>query len=144
MGILMIQDEATKEEVILDTDTFDDEIERMADGYSFYFDSADSQSMTIGQLQSILLPFLLKSTIVSMKWVFFAHPSAADNDFMDALRAVDDSNPSEQGEDCELNYSEARFIEEYEEEVKDWLPLTFDTRVLSSKTDVAELVKWRG
>lgn len=144
MSILMIQDEATKDEVIIDTEAFDDEIERMAGGHSFYFDSTDGQSMTVGQLQSTLLPFLLKSTIIGMKWVFFSHPNAADSDFMDALRVVDSSNPSGQGEDCEINYSEAFFIEKYEDEVKDWLTLTFDTQVLVSKTDIAELIKWRG
>ena len=142
MSTLFFTNEAGGEDVVLDTSAWEDVVKELAKNQSFFYQESDSKSLSVEQLKDDIMPFLLKKTILNMKLLAILHGETMDASYTNLLSQVEDGGVDEYGL-ASISYSEAFFINEYFDEVTDWMPLTFATAVLPNRSSIKELVMWQ-
>lgn len=142
MSTLFFPDENGDEDVTIDTAVWESMVKSLANNQSFFYQESDSKSLSIEQLKDDIMPFLLKKTVLNMKYLAVIHGDTMDDTYTKTLIQAEDGGVDEYGL-TSISYSEAFFINKYIAEVTDWLPLTFSTVVLPNRNNIKGLVTWQ-
>ena len=146
MAIIYLTDEAIENEILIKSEEWEEQINKLASGDSFYYKDTDLKKIEVNQLASDILPFLLKKTIENMHWLLNGNEKVVDELYAQSLKEAFISNqnqPINENGMIELTYYEGVFVQNYKQEVVDWLPITFNANVIPNRNNIMELISWQ-